>query len=261
MIVSHKHQYLFIEVPFTGSTAISKALRNDYDGEEVQFSRDHKHSNYSEWRRVARGREKKYFVFATVRNPLDLAVTDYMRLKNDHPGQFEDAATTETNLAKHGGWITEEHLERYNFIKDTDADFPTYFLRYYKSVYHNWYLMGHPDFGYVLRYEHLNDDFQEVLRRLSIPSIGPLPVVNKTMRKVSFHEYYTPETWERVSIVFGPFMKQWGYTFPDTWDVQQPRPMKKFQYFLLNFAVNKAARLVKLDPHINTLKRVKRLVN
>ena len=33
MIISHKHKYIFIGLPFSGSSAISKELIEEYEGE------------------------------------------------------------------------------------------------------------------------------------------------------------------------------------------------------------------------------------
>src|SRR5262245_27774439 len=80
MVISHKHRYLFVEIPNTGSTAISAELRRHYDGEPVL----HKHATYGEFLRLASRDQRTYFVFGTVRNPLDLAVTEYFKLKTNH---------------------------------------------------------------------------------------------------------------------------------------------------------------------------------
>ncbi len=42
MIISHKYKYLFIELPRTGTTAISKELRERYAGELIY----EKHTKY-----------------------------------------------------------------------------------------------------------------------------------------------------------------------------------------------------------------------
>lgn len=49
MVISHKHKYLFIEFPLTGSTSVSKALIENYDGERIL----HKHSSYFDFCKVA----------------------------------------------------------------------------------------------------------------------------------------------------------------------------------------------------------------
>ena len=87
MIISHTHKYLFIELPMTGSTAISKELREQYDGVSIL----QKHSTYLDFLRVANEAEKQYFVFAGIRHPLDQVVSHYFKFKTGHDGQFTAA--------------------------------------------------------------------------------------------------------------------------------------------------------------------------
>ena len=68
MIISHKYKYLFVELPLTASTAVSKELRENYDGESILY----KHATYHEFLKIASPEEKKYFVFSGMCNPLDM---------------------------------------------------------------------------------------------------------------------------------------------------------------------------------------------
>jgi hypothetical protein len=65
MIISHRHRYVFVEVPRTGSTAVSAELRENYDGHEIL----RKHASYRDFLRVASEEERGYFTFSAVRNP------------------------------------------------------------------------------------------------------------------------------------------------------------------------------------------------
>ena len=121
MIISHKYKYVFLEIPHTGSTAISRELRASYDGVSIL----RKHAFYPEFLSVASPEEKEYLVLAGIRNPLDEAVTVYHKYKTNHDGLYTDKA----NLRENGGWLTPDNLARFRFIQDNDADFETYFLR------------------------------------------------------------------------------------------------------------------------------------
>ena len=124
MIISHKHKYIFVEIPRTASTAIATELCLNYDGQKIL----HKHSLYPEFLRIANDEEKTYFVFAGVRNPLDVIVGRYFKLKNDHKGIY----TNPKFWRKNGGWLSSKDLEKFNWLKDTNADFPAFFKKYYK---------------------------------------------------------------------------------------------------------------------------------
>lgn len=210
MIISHKYKYLFVELPRTGSTAISKELCENYDGSQFLF----KHATYSDFLRVANHEEKEYFVFSCIRNPLDDIVSLYFKYKTDHKERF-----TDPRKLKRARWLIKSiPLRRFNFVQKTNADFPTYFKRFYKIPYNNWSALAHKEFDYVIRFENMQDDFARVLELIGIEQKRRLPVVNKTGEKRdSFLSYYTPEIYEQAKRVCGPFMQEWGYDFPSEW--------------------------------------------
>ena len=55
MIISHRHRFVFVELPRTGSSAVRRELRELYDGVPIL----HKHSTYDEFRRQARSEKLK----------------------------------------------------------------------------------------------------------------------------------------------------------------------------------------------------------
>ena len=85
MVISHLHRYVYVEVPRTGSSAISRELRENYDGEQIL----RKHATYRDFLREATEDEQSYFTFSGVRNPLDVAVTRYVHLTRNpkEPGR------------------------------------------------------------------------------------------------------------------------------------------------------------------------------
>ena len=84
MIISHKYRFLFIGLPFSASSAITKELYKEYEGKPIL----RKHSLYQEFLKIANDKEKKYFVFAVLRNPLEIAVTVYEKMKSNAKGNF-----------------------------------------------------------------------------------------------------------------------------------------------------------------------------
>ena len=84
MIISHKYKFLFIGLPFSASSAISKELHIKYEGE----SSLRKHSLYYEFERTASKEELKYFVFAVLRNPMEIAITVFEKMKANAKGNF-----------------------------------------------------------------------------------------------------------------------------------------------------------------------------
>ena len=130
MIISDTHKYVFVEYPRTGTTAVSNELCQNYSGRRVL----RKHSTYQEFLKIASPEEKKYFVFTSVRNPLDDAVSHYFKLRTDHRERYTNRKKVRNSKR------LAEYLDTfiYRFIHSNDVDFPTYFRRFYVIPYNTW---------------------------------------------------------------------------------------------------------------------------
>ncbi len=225
MIISHIHRYLFIEIPLTGSWAIHRELCDHYGGEPIL----HKHASYPEFHRSPHAAgARDYFTFATVRHPLDKAVSQYCKLRDDHKQAFSRPDAIETHKADY----TDLHL--YKFIQETDASFAAYFRRYYRLPFSDMIDLSAPHLDYVIRFENLQDGFSQVLKQLNIKQVRPVPVRNKTKSKRrAWQEYYTPETISQARRVFGPLMQTWGYNVPAGWDPLRVSRRARLTYQLL----------------------------
>jgi hypothetical protein len=212
MVISHRHRYLFVELPLTGSTAIRRELCAHYAGEPILRN----HSTYYDFLKIASPEEQRYFVFSGIRNPLDHAVSLYFKYKTDHKQKF----TNPKKIQRRKGIVGQLDVLKYRFVTRGEADFPTYFKRFYKIPYNTWSGMSHKRFDFIIRFENLQEDFATTLQRIGLEQVRPLPLVNKTTQKDrDFLTYYTPDTIARAKRVFGPYMRQWGYTFPPEWGV------------------------------------------
>ncbi|UCF18803.1 MAG: hypothetical protein JSU87_12805 [Gemmatimonadota bacterium] len=212
MIISDKHKYVFVELPQTATTAISQELRDHYGGRVVL----HKHSNYRQYLKYASPEQKKYFVFSGVRNPLDEAVTSYTKYKQDH----------RSNYSRKMAWVSRAKLRRFKYITERNATFSEFLFRFYRLPVENWSSLDHHRFDFVYRLENIQDDFAELIRRIGLELVRPLPILHKTKDKESWQSYYTPETRRHARFVFGPLMEQWGYGFPPDWDGGVPLSSK-----------------------------------
>jgi len=230
LIISHRHRYLFVELPRTGSTAIRQELRAFYDGETIL----QKHATYEEFLTAATPEEKKYFVFSGIRNPLDDAVSQYFKLKTDHNERMtnpERAPKSKPLLNR----VVDRHI--FGYLRRTDADFPRYFMRYHVLPYDRWSSLSHDRFDYVIRFESLAEDFAEVLDRIGITPRRELPQVNTTAARArTWRDYYPPHTRARARRVFGPFMERWGYEFPPEWEIDRPTTLDRAGYAAFSFA-------------------------
>jgi hypothetical protein len=209
MVVSQAHRYVFVEVPHTASTALSDELCRHYDGTRVLY----KHASYNEFWETASPAERRYRVFAGVRNPMDEAVSLYYKVKHNHKGNY----TNPRARVENGGWLTPVQIEKYRFVTENDASFADYFLRYYRQLHTNRFLDNRRDYAMIIRFEHLQEDFSRMLDVIGVEQMRPLPAVNPTQGKDDFVRHYTPATRDRAVRVLGPFMRQWGYRFPREW--------------------------------------------
>jgi hypothetical protein len=235
VIISHEYRYVFVEMPHTASTAISKELCDNYKGLSIL----QKHTHYHEFLRGASEDERKYFVFAGMRNPLDIIVTRYFKLKTNHGGFF----TNPDHWRKNGGHVNGRAVREYRFIQERSADFQAYFRGFHWYPFDSWGCPSPADFDFVIRYENLQADFSEFTKRIGIAQIGPLPLVNKTAeRQDDFLSYYTPEIRKLAVWVFGPYLKLWGYQFPADWQVDNIPLWHEWAFRLLRFVRKNVVR-------------------
>jgi hypothetical protein len=190
-----------------------------YEGELILK----KHSMYHEFLRIASAEERSYHAFAAIRNPMDEAVSVYFKYKTDHDGQFSKA------LVDGGVSVSRRDLDRFKFIKQTNATFAEYFERF---PYDNWSRLAHRNFDLVSRFENLQADFSKMLEIAGVKQLRDLPQKNDTgMRDKRYLEQFTDATIPRARRVFGPFMDRWGYELPSEW--AGPSLLGKIQFSAL----------------------------
>ena len=211
MIISHRHKYVFVQLPRTGSTTIGRELLKRYDGQQIMY----KHCSYTEFLKVADEEHKDYFVFSCIRNPLDDAVSRFYKLKTNYRERYTDPDKLKR---RQKNFVERIETRLFHYIKRNEVDFETFFLKVYRIPYNDWSSLDHGEFDFVIRFEKLQEDFAEALRLIGIEQVRPLPVRNKTpAREQNYLSYYTPATIGRAKRVFGPYMEQWGYEMPAEW--------------------------------------------
>ena len=211
MIISHEHRYVFIELPRTGSSTINHELRRNYGGEWMLG----KHSNYQDFLRVATPDERTYFAFAGIRNPLDVTVSRYAQVQADARERFTDRTKRAARTS-----LPEQIENRvFDWVQRNDATFEQFLLHWYWLPYDTWASVDHRRMDFVIRFESLADDFAEAIRRIGLEPKRRLPQRNVTVgRSRSLDDYYTSAAARRrAAWVFGPYMREWGYSFPESW--------------------------------------------
>jgi len=227
MIISHKYKFLFIGLPFSASSAITKDLHAKYEGEPYL----RKHSLYHEFIKIATKKEKDYFVFAVLRNPMEIVITTYSKMKANAKGNFTNPELFQEN----GGHITKFQRVKYNFIKDNNSTFQEYFLKFYTKPYDNLFSITLDNCDFIIQYKNIANDYILALEKAGINNPSPLPVANKTAGKEKeLLFYYSNEVRDRAILVFGPFMQKYGYKFPDNWGKVRVSKIKIAQFRVMS---------------------------
>ncbi|MCF8337122.1 MAG: sulfotransferase family protein [Bacteroidales bacterium] len=232
MVISHKHKYVFVELPRTATSAISNELVENYSGKQIL----NKHSTYREFLMQATEEEKRYFVFSGVRNPLERIISIYEKLKQDHKGQF--SSLKRKNKKTLGDrWL----IKQFDFIQNRNACFSEYFLKFHIIPYNDMSCLDHHRFDFIYKYENLKEDFSRLLSKLNIEIKRPLPIINKTKKsQKNLESYYNNDKVIGNAIAkFGPFMREWRYDFPVSWE------KKEIGYFdTLNYKLFTSLRII-----------------
>ncbi|MDA7578032.1 hypothetical protein N8692_00930 [Flavobacteriales bacterium] len=211
MLINHQYKFLFIGLPFSASSAIHHQLHKDFNA----IPRLRKHSLYHDFFKSANDKEKKYFVFAVLRNPMDIVISNYEKMKANEKGNF----TNPDFFTENGGHINRKQREKFNFINDKSATFQDYFNKYFNKPYDNLASLTTQYCDFLIRYESISTDYLEVLKQIGIKNTLPLKVMNKTKGKkqVDITAYYTDDIKKKAIFVFGPFMRKYNYAFPVSW--------------------------------------------
>ncbi|MGC6471020.1 MAG: hypothetical protein ACON4E_07105 [Flavobacteriales bacterium] len=225
MIISHQYKFVFVGLPLAASTAISKELCEMYGGKPILS----KHSIYQDFLKVASEEEKSYKVIACSRNPLDISVSYYTKMIKDASGNFSN----ENLLRKNGGHLKNRDYKLAKYFRNNGANYTTFLKKYYQFPFDNWFSITKPYCDYIIRFDHLQVDFESALKICGIKPKRKLPMVNKTSDKASYLSYYTTENNTIGLAIFGPYLKEHQMTFPKEWKKTSVSLWHQFVYRLM----------------------------
>ncbi len=239
MIISDKYKYIFLETPHTGSTAISKELIEKYSGRKIL----NKHANYHEFLKIASKKQKNYFVFAGVRNPLDEAASLYFKFLTDHKSNYTDPK----KLLKNGGWVTQRKVEIYQMVQKNKS-FSQFLRKFYERVYTSNININKEHCDFIIRFEGIDKDFSKVLKKIGTKQTRPLPIINKTKKRGQFDEYYDKTAQNYAVKIFGPFIEEWKYSFPAGWSNTEISTYRRYVYELNKIGRLTYSKYIKAGP-------------
>jgi len=222
MLLSPKHQFLFIHIAKTGGTSVRAALARGRWGDPwywpmflcSRFSHLSGHRIGTKLPRHAKVIAAKellprevfaaLFKFAFVRNPWDLQVSSYHHIRRERPQHLGGHRDFESFLR----WkLNPERPPQYHL--DTSIELQTDYLID---------LRGQLIVDYIGRYERLEKDFAEICARIGIvaPRLPHRRQAND--RSADYRRYYTDETAELIQRHFAADIERLGYRFDATSD-------------------------------------------
>ena len=179
-------------------------------------------------------------MFSVLRNPMDIIVSVYFKMKLNPKGNFTNPKLFKEN----GGHITKSQRAEYNFIKDNNSTFQQYFLRFYKTPYDNLFSITSDHCDFIIQYKNINKDYVLALEKAGINNPTPFAEKNKTIGKdKDLLFYYSNDVRDRAIKVFGPFMKKYNLDFPISWGNPSVPLIStiKFNVFLFMRKISKCA--------------------
>ena len=184
---------------------------------------------------------KTYLTFSTIRNPFDRFASAYQRytsswwelmIQSDDPNCPANrvGATYRQRYVKHvqqkiqrardqgfETWL-ERKLSSPSFQRQLKFGFkrwcrkqPLFPSPKYRKMNIAYPLIDSVD--YLMRYEHLEADFNQILDRVGIEEFVSLPHTNKTPGKKSYREQYTPAARAVVERELAEELAMFGYAF------------------------------------------------
>ena len=204
-MISRRHKFIFVHIPKTGGNSVSRALLpfteshleeacspaglgsgENFWTVDCEFGRD-KHFTADRYAQLVNIRG--FFVFATVRNPLDWAVSLYYFRKQTcgdvrHP------------------WVSEE----------PDVFGRAEFLRFlYSGEQTQSSFLGRGKVPvHLLRFETLSDDFRAVCRRLGLGDLV-LDKINAS-RRPRYRDVLDSELEFEIGKIYADDMQRFGYS-------------------------------------------------
>jgi hypothetical protein len=216
MLLCYRHRFLFVHIAKTGGTSIRRALAPECWKDRyripllicsrlsamtghrlgIKFPRHAKAIAAQEM--LPRELFQELFKFAFVRNPWDLQVSSYHHIQRERPHLMDGVADFPSFIR------SKLNPERaYHYILDTSMELQSDYLRD---------LSGNIIVDYVGRYESLQEDFDEVCRRIGIPHRA-LPRLREATDRRAYRSYYDDETAELVAKHFRADIETLGYSF------------------------------------------------
>ena len=216
MLLSIKYNFLFVHIAKTGGTSVRAALnplrwRDPYYVPIFLCSKISKltghriGAKFPRHAKVIAAREMlprelfdHLFKFAFVRNPWDLQISSYHHIRRERPHLLAGINDFEQFLR----WKLDP-ARPYQYHIDTSIELQSDYLVD---------LNGKIIVDFIGKYEQLQEDFDEVCRRIGITS-KTLPHKRKATNRGDYRQYYNDDTARLVADYFRRDIENFSYSF------------------------------------------------
>jgi hypothetical protein len=167
---------VFVGIPFSASSAITKELIENYEGEFILS----KHTNIPTLINELEININKYFVFGVYRSPIEILKSRYNKLRNNPCNRFSD----KKYLRKNGGFVSEKAQRLSKLIREKNLTFIEYFEINFKILpYNNEFTLNAPFLNYIIDFNNLKIDFTNALKQIGLKNESFLNKLNKTEKR------------------------------------------------------------------------------
>jgi hypothetical protein len=226
-VICREHRLLFIAVPHTGSTAISDLLIREMGGEWIppeDFTAPdgtlvrRKHTTLQQLLAggvISAEERARLFVISAVRNPFDTLVSTYVR-NREHNQPLRDKADSFIHKRRRKRDDLDYCLD-HTFDEWIDHSFgPRLIDRVTgRGVKVRRKAPFQEGVDFVMRYEHLQEDFDEALRRAGVDRRLVIPTRNVTTERTErdYRTWYSGRSRKLVQKAFAEQLRRFGYAF------------------------------------------------
>ena len=212
-MISHKHKFVFIQIPKTGTTSIERALKSHPNNLNCKYvhgniSKHFTHTEYLNNKILDRG----YFSFTFCRNPWDRLVSQFhfsgKKWWEFYPELQKNIKFTFENYIKE--LVIKKPFSRHLYTSRLHDD--TWAVN---DLDWSQYQFISPGVDFIGKYENLYSDWCTICNMLNIPLIDLGWSNNrKHKRKLSHYtEYYTEETRQIIAERYAKDIEYFGYKF------------------------------------------------
>jgi hypothetical protein len=208
-LISHDKKIIFIHIPKTGGTSVSRVLGRHgimLHGVKNHDSLYFKHALASDVRRMMGDQFDRYYSFTIVRNPWDWVVSNYEFNRGLHRPftagtRYRVSGVVPDNLKAQSfkdwlqWWIEELQPSQHRLISSAD---------------------GQPLVKKIYRFEDIGQCLRDIRRRVHRWALKPIPHAMRLKgKKKHYSEYYDAETMKLVEEFFAVDIERFGYSFKD----------------------------------------------